>query len=521
MDQDNGYFNVNSTANLTPMKKDADPEKERTGKWTWILALSGIATTIGCSVPVGYNIGVINAPQKIIQQWCNVTLIEKFDLHLDEDILDILRSTIVSIFLIGGMIGSLAGSVLADKIGRKGALLLMGAIGIVAAILFVIAKECRMVELILVGRFLAGLTSGVTTGVMPMYLCELAPSNLRAAMGTLCPLGLTLGVVLSQIMGLHQILGNESSWHLLLALYAVLVVICGFASPFMPESPKFLYQVKGLKQKAARELAKLRGLPMENVIGELEGQATSSNVETWSVMRVLSTPSLRLPLALTCALQFGQQTSGINAVFYYSVSIFQKAGLSLETAGYANIGAGLVNFLVAVIMVPLISQLPNRKLTIISCFFTTIMLFSLTICISYIDKSSYMPPLTVAAVLTYVLVYGIGLGPIPYFIGSELFDVSARPAAMALGSVANWSGNFGIGMMFPLMDKLMNAYSFLVFAFCTALLTVFLKLFLPETNTRYRDSADAIPHPHVQTIHHPTSSQKKGERMLFQSIQDL
>lgn len=42
---------------------------------------------------------------------------------------------------------------------------------------------------------------------MPMYLCEIAPSNLRAAMGVLCPLGLTFGVVFSQFMGLHWVLG--------------------------------------------------------------------------------------------------------------------------------------------------------------------------------------------------------------------------------------------------------------------------------------------------------------------------
>lgn len=77
------------------------------------------------------------------------------------------------------------------------------------------------------------------------------------------------------------------------------------------------------------------------------------------------------------------------------------------------------------------------------------------------------------AVFAYVLVYGLGLGPIPYFIGSELFDVGPRPAAMALGSVFNWGGNFLVGMLFPSVRNLINAYSFLIFAGSTLLLALF------------------------------------------------
>ncbi|XP_075238057.1 solute carrier family 2, facilitated glucose transporter member 5-like isoform X2 [Lycorma delicatula] len=516
---------------------------ERSGKCTWVLALAGIVTTVGCSLPVGYNIGVMNTPQAIIKQWCNESLIIMYDFHLTQAQLNILWSTIVSIYLVGGMIGSLAGSLLADKLGRKGALLFSGAIGIIAAVLFVLSEATLHVELILIARFLIGLTSGVTTGVMPMYLCEIAPSNLRAGMGVLCPLGLTFGVVFSQFMGLQWVLGTKELWPYLLALYAVLMMICGLAIPCMPESPKYLYQVKGLKQKAARDytsllsstssmtlltqkLARLRGINVEDVIGELEGESIQSNVEVWSVMRVLTTASQRLPLALTCALQCGQQTSGINAVFYYSMNIFETAGLSTETAQYASLGAGVVNFVVAVTMIPLVSHLPHRTLLILSCFLATCMLFTLTVCIAYINVFTWMPYFAVFCVMFYVLVYGIGLGPIPFFIGSELFDVGPRPAAMALGSVANWSGNFGVGMLFKQLLDTMGPYSFLVFGFCTALLTVFLKLFLPETNSKFLDDLDNEPPlPHVQSISRPTPPAhvllKKGDRMLFQSLQEL
>lgn len=81
----------------------------------------------------------------------------------------------------------------------------------------------------------------------------------------------------------------------------------------------------------------------------------------------------------------------------------------------------------------------------------------------------------VFAVLAFVITYGIGLGPIPYFIGSELFDVGPRSTAMSLGSSFNWSGNFGVGISFPLMQRIVGAWSFLAFAYNMIFVAIFCK----------------------------------------------
>jgi len=86
------------------------------------------------------------------------------------------------------------------------------------------------------------------------------------------------------------------------------------------------------------------------------------------------------------------------------------------------------------------------------------------------DAASFMPWLCTVAVLAYVVFYGIGLGPIPFFIGSELFDVGPRSAAMSLGSVFNWGGNFLVGMIFPSLQAAIGPYVFLIFAACTLIL---------------------------------------------------
>lgn len=66
----------------------------------------------------GYNIGVINAPSQYIKEWANETIYGNYNVLLSESGIDLLMSFIVSIFLVGGAVGSLGGSYVADRIGR-------------------------------------------------------------------------------------------------------------------------------------------------------------------------------------------------------------------------------------------------------------------------------------------------------------------------------------------------------------------------------------------------------------------
>lgn len=77
-----------------------------------------VTTTLGVSIPVGINIGVINAPSGYIKSWINDTVFDRYEVSLSPGGLDMFLSVVVSIFLIGGVIGSLSGAVIADKLGR-------------------------------------------------------------------------------------------------------------------------------------------------------------------------------------------------------------------------------------------------------------------------------------------------------------------------------------------------------------------------------------------------------------------
>lgn len=108
---------------------------------------------------------------------------------------------------------------------------------------------------------------------------------------------------------------------------------------------------------------------LQNEIASLQHElAMKSTTQIWSINRILREPSVRLPLFLVCLMQFGQQLSGINAVFYYSNSIFLRAGLATHTAQYAILGTGIANVAMAVISAPIMSIFSRKKVFFLSCY---------------------------------------------------------------------------------------------------------------------------------------------------------
>ncbi|KAK5645016.1 hypothetical protein RI129_006316 [Pyrocoelia pectoralis] len=429
---------------------------ENKNKWTPLLVLVATSVTIGLYVPVGYNIGVVNSPAEIIKKFCNESIYERYDRSLTDGQLRILWSSVVSIFLVGGTIGSLTGSWLADYVGRKGASIVSG---------------------------------GLTTCIVPMYLIELAPTYLTGAMGVFCQLGITLGILIAQVLSLNQILGDEELWPYLLSSYAVFIIMCSITIPVLPESPKFLLFNKK-RDEAFKQLERIRNNPnyvVEREIMEMEShmQVVSEQTQTgWNIGKVLRDRSLLLPIILVCSMQAGQQFSGINAVFYYSTLIFKAAGLSDQESQFATIGSGVINLLMGCASVVIISFFKRRGVMQLSCLLSILCLLLLSLTIIYMESYTWIPYICIIAVLGFVLCYGIGLGPIPYFIGSELFEVGPRPSAMALGGIANYGGNFIIGLTFPLMQAEIGAASFIVFAGFTTALLFLMRFYLPETKGR-------------------------------------
>lgn len=375
---------------------------------------------------------------------------------------------------------------------RKKAFLICGLLYIISSLCFVFCRLINSVELLVIGRFIVGLGAGLTTSTIPLYLAELVPLRLREKFSVLSAVGITGGIVLGQLMSLSEIFGTADLWEYALSFYGILVALCLIPYWKYPESPKFLYMVEANKEEASKELIRLRGkkanIDDEFTTMDEELGVTSKKRTMWSV---ITDKTLLLPLVLVCTAQAGQQLSGVNAVTYYSVQMFESTGLSSSDAKWANLGSGLLSFIIACFSSVILSKINRRTIFLTSCLVTAFFLVILTIVIELVVVISWFSYASIAVIFGFTISFQLGLGPIPFFIGCEIVEMAPRSAAMSLGSLTSWFCNFTVAMIFPALQSAWGAYVFLPFAgFCIVVAIIHGK-YLPET--RGKDVSEVVP----------------------------
>uniref|UniRef100_K7F6Z3 Major facilitator superfamily (MFS) profile domain-containing protein n=1 Tax=Pelodiscus sinensis TaxID=13735 RepID=K7F6Z3_PELSI len=172
---------------------------------------------IGGSFLPGFHMSVISYSSMHIKRFINKTWLERHGFPLHQETITLLWSLIVSIYFVGGLLGSLCSGYLSEKYGKKKCLIYNNLVLIAAALLWGFSKMAKSFEIILIGRFLCGFNSGFSLTIHPQYVGEISPKKLRGFSNSTVSVFLTLGKVSGQIIGLRELLGNESLWPLLLA----------------------------------------------------------------------------------------------------------------------------------------------------------------------------------------------------------------------------------------------------------------------------------------------------------------
>ncbi|KAF4012314.1 hypothetical protein G4228_002909 [Cervus hanglu yarkandensis] len=440
--------------------EDGEPPRQRV---TGTLVLAVFSAVLG-SLQFGYNIGVINAPQKVIEQSYNDTWLGRQGPEgpgsIPPGTLTTLWALSVAIFSVGGMISSFLIGIISQWLGRKRAMLFNNALAVLGGTLMGLAKAAASYEMLILGRFFIGAYSGLTSGLVPMYVGEIAPTHLRGALGTLNQLAIVTGILIAQVLGLESMLGTATLWPLLLGITVLPALLQMVLLPLCPESPRYLYIIRNLEGPARKSLKRLTGwADVSEVLAELKEEKRKLERERpLSLLQLLGSHTHRQPLVIAIVLQLSQQLSGINAVFYYSTSIFESAGV--EKPAYATIGAGVV----------------NTVFTLVS------------------ERVPAMSYVSIVAIFGFVAFFEIGPGPIPWFIVAELFSQGPRPAAMAVAGFSNWTCNFIIGMGFQYVADAMGPYVFLLFAVLLLGFFIFTFLKVPETRGRTFDQISAVFH---------------------------
>ncbi|XP_037908762.1 glucose transporter type 1 isoform X6 [Hermetia illucens] len=452
---------------------------------TFFLTYAIFAAVLGM-LQFGYNTGVINAPEKNIENFMKDVYKNRYGEDISEEFIQQLYSVAVSIFAIGGMLGGFSGGWMANRFGRKGGLLLNNVLGISGACLMGITKMSHSYEILFLGRFIIGVNCGLNTSLVPMYISEIAPLNLRGGLGTVNQLAVTVGLLLSQVLGIEQILGTNEGWPVLLGLAICPAVLQLLLLPVCPESPRYLLITKQWEEEARKALRRLRASnQVEEDIEEMRAEERAQQAESHiSTMELICSPTLRAPLIIGIVMQLSQQFSGINAVFYYSTSLFMSSGLTEESAKFATIGIGAIMVVMTLVSIPLMDRTGRRTLHLYGL--GGMFIFSIFITISFLIKEmiDWMSYLSVVSTLAFVVFFAVGPGSIPWMITAELFSQGPRPSAMAIAVLVNWMANFVVGIGFPSLKTALENYTFLPFSVFLAIFWIFTYKKVPETKNK-------------------------------------
>ncbi|KAG0171244.1 hypothetical protein DFQ30_001274 [Apophysomyces sp. BC1015] len=446
------------------------------------------------------------------------------------------RGFAVASFCVGGLIGGLMGGQVQTKLGRKKAIILNTSGWIIGGILVGLSVNTAM---FVIGRIFCGLACGLGSLAIPTYIGEISTIRARGEMGTCHQFFIVIGILLSSVVGLPT--ATVPLWRVTYAIVGIPAILQALMMTTCCESPRWLVSVNRI-QDARQALGKLRGhAKIENEFYEIvEGQvgtAAATSIlrhpeeshgdlmdtqkkeeeseremypeeddsaladmpvgrgaavaptsaergahEAMSVIQVFRDP-VTCRIALTVlTLHAIQQLIGMNAVMYFSTTIFSSV-LSQDMSKYMTIVSTFVNFAVTLVAVALIDRMGRRPLLLLAEAGATI--FSVTLVIGYAFN---VGPLLVVSVFCYVASFAIGIGPIPWLITSEMSPTYAASSVGAVATAVNWAMNFFIGQIFPVWFAAIGGYSFAIFAGIGVLSFLFTFFVVPETKHRSIES---------------------------------
>ncbi|KAI9265937.1 general substrate transporter [Sporodiniella umbellata] len=405
-------------------------------------------------------------------------------------------------FAVGGLIGAMANGYMIDKFGRRDAMIIMNTNFFIGAILLSLSTSSAQFA---IGRIFVGIGSGFMTCVIGIYVSEISPPKYRGALTAILQLFTTLGILLIEIISLG--LSSAIGWRIVVVVTIVPTIIQMVILPFCARSPRWLIG-KNRIDEARVEFLRLRngdieseftdmllGLTKDGEDSKLAAVAetdkdsangfdnTVAKNETFesetqlNIFQIASIPVLAWLSIKLFVVHSLSQLTGINAIMYYSTSIFEAS--FADNAKYVTIGVAALNVAITVVGLSLVDRLGRKTLLLIStagmCIWTVVMTISMRYNVA---------ALQVVCIMLYVTFFAIGLGMVPFIILAESLPTYAIGSASSVCLAINWLCNFIIGLVFPSILNGIGPYAFLIFAGFSFIAFVFIFFFIAETKQK-------------------------------------
>ena len=416
-----------------------------------------IAAAIG-GLMFGFDVGIVSGAVPFIQSY----------FHMNE----LQLGWAVSSLLLGCVIGSMTSGVLSDRYGRKKVLISLALFFAASSLGAGMSAE---VWQFVSWRILGGLAVGAASVLSPMYIAEIAPSNLRGRLVSGYQLAITLGILLAYFINyiLHDV---DQNWRWMFASGTFPSVLFFILLFFVPESPRFLFKT-GKNKNAYEILKKLGG--EANALLEIEQINESlTNISKKPGFNLLFATGTRKAVFVGFLLAIFVQITGINTVIDYAPKILIKVGFEIKNALLQNTLLGLLNFLCTFIAIWLIDKAGRKRLYLIGTAGMAITLLLLSL--SFMFQMS--GTITLICIMVFILFFASFIGPVFWTLVSEIFPNTIRGTAVAFASFTQWIFNFLVILLFPhIFKSLGGAFTFGFLAAMCILQFIITAFMVPET----------------------------------------
>ncbi|KAK9281798.1 hypothetical protein L1049_004704 [Liquidambar formosana] len=337
-----------------------------------------------------------------------------------------------------------------------------------------------------IGRLATGYGMGVFSYVVPVFIAEIAPKDLRGTLTTINQVMICAGVSVAFIIG------TVLTWRTLALTGLVPCAVLLLGLFFIPESPRWLAKTGHIEEfENALKILRGKDADISHEAAEIEDYIkTLEELPKAKLLDLFQRRYLR-SVIIGVGLMVFQQFGGINGVCFYVSDIFESAGFS---SSVGTITYAILQVVVTVIGATMIDKAGRKPLILVSA--SGLVLGCILAGISFYLKAYDLwvkaaPILAVTGILLYIASFSAGMGAVPWVVMSEIFPINIKGVAGSLATLVNWFGAWIVSYTFNFLMSWSSYGTFILYAAINALSILFVIKVVPETKGRTLEQIQA------------------------------
>ncbi len=449
----------------------------------FIFAITVVATLGG--LLFGYDTAVISGAEKSVQAF----LIDSQGLST------IIHGLTISSALIGCIIGGALSGIIALKLGRKRSLMIAALLFFLSALgsgypefLFFTKGEATMGLLYMFNfyRIIGGIGVGMASAIVPMYIGEIAPADIRGRLVSLNQFAIIFGMLVVYFVNWGIAKGqtldwiNTIGWRRMFLSEAIPAGLFGLLLFLVPETPRYL-SLTNRNSEALKVLSKINGAEKaKEILEDIKNTLERHSGKLFSYGKIV--------IVIGILLSVFQQFVGINVALYYAPRIFESMGAGKDASMMQTVVMGLINVVFTVVAIATVDKWGRKPLLMVGSIGMAIGMFA----ISGLAYFEIIGVSTLVFIMIYTASFMMSWGPICWVLISEIFPNKIRGRAVAIAVVAQWAANYFISSTYPAMMEFSGSFTYGFYGVMSILSFVFVWKMVPETKGKTLEEMEKL-----------------------------